>query len=84
MLGDDVDISVSTMWGAKGVTADNVYIVGLVDEAIPGAKRDEYPGTDLDFVEVAGRFLSVPGDERDGCALIEQFDRRDKSLHRDL
>ncbi len=59
VLGDDVDISVSTMWGAKGVTADNVYIVGLVDEAIPGARRDEYPGTDLDFVEEQRRLFYV-------------------------
>ena len=59
VVGDNVDIHVSTLWGAKGVTADNVYIVGLVDEAIPGARREEYPGTDLEFVEEQRRLFYV-------------------------
>jgi DNA helicase-2/ATP-dependent DNA helicase PcrA len=59
VVGDEVDIHVSTLWGAKGVTADNVYILGLVDEAIPGARRDEYPGTDLEFVEEQRRLFYV-------------------------
>src|SRR5262249_32449406 len=40
------DIQIATMWGAKGVTAEHVYILGLCDEAIPGTKREEYPGTE--------------------------------------
>ena len=59
VVGEDIDIHVSTMWGAKGVTADNVYLLGLVDEAIPGVRRDEYPGTDLDFVEEQRRLFYV-------------------------
>ncbi|HEY7829402.1 MAG TPA: 3'-5' exonuclease, partial [Solirubrobacteraceae bacterium] len=30
------DIQIVTLWGAKGLTADFVYIVGLCDEALPG------------------------------------------------
>lgn len=30
------DIKIVTLWGAKGLTADFVYIVGLCDEALPG------------------------------------------------
>jgi hypothetical protein len=57
--GEDVDIQVSTLWGAKGVTATHVYVLGLVDQAIPGARRDEYPGTEHDFVEEQRRLFYV-------------------------
>lgn len=30
------DIRIVTLWGAKGLTADFVYIIGLCDEALPG------------------------------------------------
>ncbi len=33
---DDPDITIVTLWGAKGLTADFTYIVGLCDEALPG------------------------------------------------
>ena len=59
VVGEEIDIHVSTMWGAKGVTADNVYLIGLVDEAIPGIRRDDYPGTDLDFEEEQRRLFYV-------------------------
>jgi superfamily I DNA/RNA helicase len=45
------DLQITTLWGAKGITADHVYIVGLCKEAIPGTRREEYPGTDLDYIE---------------------------------
>jgi superfamily I DNA/RNA helicase len=32
----DPDIKIVTLWGAKGLTADFVYVVGLCDEAVPG------------------------------------------------
>lgn len=34
---EDADVKIVTLWGAKGLTADFVYIVGLCDEALPGA-----------------------------------------------
>ena len=53
------DLSVSTLWGAKGITADHVYVIGLCDEAIPGEIRDEYPGTLLEFREEQRRLFYV-------------------------
>ena len=37
----------------------------------------------LDFVEIAGGFLTISGDERDGGTLIQQFDGRDQALQGD-
>lgn len=53
------DLRITTLWGAKGVTADHVYVIGLSAEAIPGSRRDEYPGTDRDFVEEQRRLFYV-------------------------
>ena len=33
---DQPDVKIVTLWGAKGLTADFVYIIGLCDEALPG------------------------------------------------
>lgn len=33
---EDPDVKIVTLWGAKGLTADFVYIIGLCDEALPG------------------------------------------------
>ena len=35
-----------TLWGAKGLTADFVYIVGLCDEALPGPYDRDATGLD--------------------------------------
>jgi superfamily I DNA/RNA helicase len=56
---ETANIQVATLWGAKGVTADHVYAVGLCDEAIPGTRRDEYPGTDRDYEEEQRRLFYV-------------------------
>jgi DNA helicase-2/ATP-dependent DNA helicase PcrA len=56
---ETADIQVATLWGAKGVTADHVYAIGLCDEAIPGTRRDEYPGTDRDYEEEQRRLFYV-------------------------
>jgi len=53
------DIQVATFWGAKGVTAEHVYILGLCDEAIPGTKREEYPGTDAEYIDEQRRLFYV-------------------------
>ncbi|MGB7002322.1 MAG: ATP-dependent helicase [Halobacteriota archaeon] len=53
------DLQVATMWGAKGVTADHVYVIGLCEEAIPGTRREEYPGTDSKFMEEQQRLFYV-------------------------
>lgn len=58
-VGEACDVQVTTLWGAKGVTADHVYILGLCEQAIPGERRDEYPGTDDDFVEEQRRLFYV-------------------------
>lgn len=53
------DLEIATLWGAKGVTADHVYMVGVCGEAIPGERRDEYPGTDEAFFEEQRRLFYV-------------------------
>ena len=53
------DLQIATLWGAKGITADHVYVIGLCDEAIPGTRREEYPGTDLEYVEEQRRLFYV-------------------------
>ena len=53
------DIKVATLWGAKGVTADHVYILGVCNEALPGQRREEYPGTDAEYIEEQKRLFYV-------------------------
>ena len=53
------DIKVATLWGAKGITADHVYILGVCKETIPGARREEYPGTEAEYVEEQKRLFYV-------------------------
>jgi DNA helicase-2/ATP-dependent DNA helicase PcrA len=53
------DLHVATLWGAKGVTANHVYIIGLCDEAIPGPYQGEYPGTEKEFFEEQRRLFYV-------------------------
>ena len=53
------DLQVTTLWGAKGITADHVYVIGLCEEAIPGTYRDEYPGTYNEFYEEQRRLFYV-------------------------
>lgn len=40
------DVRIVTLWGAKGLTADFVYIVGLCDEALPGPYDRDSTGLD--------------------------------------
>ncbi|HWR82018.1 MAG TPA: ATP-dependent helicase [Candidatus Deferrimicrobium sp.] len=53
------DLQITTLWGGKGITADHVYVIGLCKEAIPGTRREEYPGTDLEFKEEQRRLFYV-------------------------
>jgi len=59
LAGRECDIKVATLWGAKGVTADHVYILGVCGEAIPGRRREEYPGTDADYLNEQKRLFYV-------------------------
>jgi superfamily I DNA/RNA helicase len=47
------------LWGAKGVTAEHVYLLGVCREAIPGERRDEYPGTDAEYRDEQRRLFYV-------------------------
>ncbi len=53
------DLQITTLWGAKGITADHVYVIGLCKEAIPGNRREEYRGTDLEYIEEQRRLFYV-------------------------
>ncbi len=56
---EGIPIQITTLWGAKGLTAEHVYVVGLCDEALPGERADEYPGDDADFVDEQRRLFYV-------------------------
>jgi len=53
------DLRVMTLWGAKGITAEHVYLLGLCDAALPGERRPEYPDTDEVFLEEQRRLFYV-------------------------
>jgi hypothetical protein len=59
LVGSGAKVKVSTLWGAKGLTADHVYVMGLCQEAIPGVRTEEYPGTDADYREEQRRLFYV-------------------------
>jgi ATP-dependent exoDNAse (exonuclease V) beta subunit len=52
-------VKLTTLWGAKGLTADYVYVVGLCREAIPAKRSQEYPGTDRDYIDEQRRLFYV-------------------------
>ena len=56
---DTSHAQITTLWGAKGVTADHVYVIGLCDEAIPGERQNDYAGTENDFLEEQRRLFYV-------------------------
>lgn len=55
----EVDIQVTTLWSAKGITADHVYVLGLTEQTLPGTKREEYPGTETDYQDEQRRLFYV-------------------------
>jgi hypothetical protein len=57
--GDPSNLQVATLWGAKGVTAEHVYILGVCHEALPGRRRNHYPGTEADYVDEQRRLFYV-------------------------
>ena len=52
-------LKVTTVWGAKGLTAHHVFVLGLCKEAIPEIRTAEYPGTDADYYEEQRRLFYV-------------------------
>jgi superfamily I DNA/RNA helicase len=57
--GNETGIQITTLWGAKGLTAPQVYVIGLADEALPGQKGDGYPGTAAEFEAEQRRLFYV-------------------------
>jgi len=57
--GEPSNLQVATLWGAKGVTAEHVYILGVFKEALPGQRRDEYPGTNAEYEDEQRRLFYV-------------------------
>lgn len=51
------------------MTADHVYVLGLCKEAIPGNRRDEYPGTENEHFEEERRLFYVSL-TREKCTLV--------------
>lgn len=60
-LGEEpkAGIRIVTLWGAKGLTADYVYVVGLCDEALPGPWDHESGLTESDHLDEQRRLLYV-------------------------
>jgi len=56
---ESCDLQIATLWGAKGVTAEHVYVIGLCKEASPGTRREEHPGNDSEFFEEQRRRFYV-------------------------
>jgi DNA helicase-2/ATP-dependent DNA helicase PcrA len=57
---EEADIQIVTLWGAKGLTADFVYLVGMCDEALPGPYDPESTGlTEGDHLQEQLRLLYV-------------------------
>ena len=57
--GERSSLQVATLWGAKGATAEHVYILGACREALPGQRRPNYPGKDADYVDEQRRLFYV-------------------------
>jgi DNA helicase-2/ATP-dependent DNA helicase PcrA len=56
---DEIDLTIATLWSAKGVTADHVYVLGLCEQAIPGEHQEDYPGTPAEHREEQQRLFYV-------------------------
>ena len=57
--GEPSNLQVATLWGAKGVTAEHIYILGVSKQALPGERRDEYPGTKAEYEDEQRRLFYV-------------------------
>lgn len=66
-------IRIVTLWGAKGLTADYVYVVGLADEALPGPwKRDETGHEESEHLDEQRRLLYVSLTRAKKCLVISR------------
>ena len=77
-------LQVATLWGAKGVTADHVYVLGLCEEALPGERRLEYPGTDELFIEEQRRLFYVSITRSTSTLVLSRAKRILEGVARDL
>jgi superfamily I DNA/RNA helicase len=67
--GEPSNLQVATLWDAKGVTAEHVYILGVCQQALPGQRRGEYPGTDAEYRDEQRRlfYVSIASQEDAGA-----------------
>ncbi len=52
-------LTITTMWGAKGLTADHVYVIGLCHEAMPGSRPPSYRGSPGEHYDEQRRLFYV-------------------------
>lgn len=57
--GTGASIKITTLWGAKGLTADHVYVLGVCGAALPGQMTPDYPGTAAEFLDEQRRLFYV-------------------------
>ena len=58
-VAEPPDIQIVTLWGAKGLTADYVYVVGLCDQAVPGKHDPDDGQSASDHIHEQRRLLYV-------------------------
>lgn len=68
-------IKVATLWGAKGVTAHHVYVLGLCEEALPGIYPESYQGTETDYIEEQRRLLYVSLTRSKGTLVLSRAEK---------
>jgi hypothetical protein len=81
---EEHDVQIMTLWGAKGVTAEHVYVLGLCNAALPGQPKPEYPGTDLEFAEEQRRLFYVTLTRARETLVLSRFRRIRVGDARDL
>lgn len=59
VIEEEGALKVTTLWSAKGITADHVYVIGLCEQALPGNERDDYPGSADEHREEQRRLFYV-------------------------
>jgi superfamily I DNA/RNA helicase len=73
-------IEVTTFWGSKGLTATHVYVLGLCDEAVPGTRTDEYPGTEVEYEDEQRRLFFVALTRTKRTLVLSQLKKVKRSI----
>lgn len=73
------NLHATTLWGAKGLTADHVYVLGLCEEALPGVQRSGSPFTHAAFIAECRRLFYVSVTRTKKTLVLSQWKRIQRS-----